>query len=180
MKVTFARPDIADLVFFLYGRSVHPELFKVYAEAVITHSRYTAHLRICDAGHVVEFRYGDRTITEVTAARQQALPEKRRVLERRIRGSRDDAHFFQGGPEYQVSYQLEQLDPVVYMNFHEELLVDCCRADVAYRFPTETRLAPTPLSLIRTDASSTSLLIHSYHTFPDRHAVMKTQSLFEL
>ena len=32
MNVDFARPSVSDLVFQAYGRSVHPELFQVYAD----------------------------------------------------------------------------------------------------------------------------------------------------
>jgi hypothetical protein len=67
----------------------------------------------------------------------------------------------------------------VFLNLHEELSIDCGRADLAYRFPPANRLAPEALSLIRTEVCPRSLLIHAFHTFPESAAVVKTQSLFE-
>jgi hypothetical protein len=164
----------------LYDRSVHPELFTVYRQTAVSQDMYSAHIKICDAGHLVEFQHKHRPITEVIAFHKQDLPHKKRTLERRLRGCRDESFRFDCGVTYQVSYQLEKLDPDVFLNFHEELLVDCERAAVAHRFPAGTRLSPCPLSLIRADACRRSLLIHAFHTFPESCAVVKTQSLFEI
>lgn len=180
MSVKFARPSSSGLVFHVYGRSVHPELFYVFAEKELWRDAYRAVIRICDAGHIVDFRYDNTTVTEVTATRQQSLPQKKRFLDKRLRGSRDESFRFENGLQYQVSYQLEQLDPEVYINFHEELLLDCGRVAVAHRFPSANRFSPEPLSLVRADANYDSLLIHAYHTFPESYSVVKTQSLFEL
>jgi hypothetical protein len=179
MKLDFARPDVADLVLHVYGRSVHPELFDVYAALEVGHDAYDAVLRICDGGHTVSFRTARQAVTEVAAGRGNPLPQQKRLLEQRLRGCRDEALRFPG-LTYQVSFQLERLEPEVFLNLHEELLADCARADVAHRFPPQTRLAPGPLSLIRTDASARSLLVHAFHTFPESCAVVRTQSLFEL
>lgn len=180
MNVGFARPDVSELVFYLYGRSVHPELFRIYTDAAVVQSAFQARIRICDAGHMVEFRTRDGIAVEITASQHQLLPQKKRFLEKRIRGSRDDAFRFESGIRYQVSYQLERLDPEVYLNFHEELSLDCDRAEIAHRFHSGSRLAPGPLSLIQTDVSPDSLLVHAFHTFPESCAIVKTQSLFEL
>ena len=49
MKLDFARPDVADLVLHVYGRSVHPELFDVYAALEVGHDAYDAVLRMSQA-----------------------------------------------------------------------------------------------------------------------------------
>jgi Protein of unknown function DUF2617 len=180
MTVGFARPNSSQLMLHVYGRSVHPELLQVFAETEILQDSYLARLRICDAGHTISFRYDGRTVTELTASRDQLLPQKKRCLEKSLRGCRDEAVPFEGGLHYNVSYQMERLEATVFLNLHEELLADCKRAAVAYRFPAESRLAPEPLSLLRTEASPNSLLVHAYHTFPENRMILKTQSLFEL
>lgn len=179
MSVGFARPDISQMVFRVYGRSIHPELFHVYAETRAWQNAYTACIRICEAGHAVEVRTGDRVITEITSTRMQMLPQQNRMLERRLCGQHDESIKFSGGLRYQASYQLEQLDHEVFLNFNEELLQDCRKAEISHRFPPASRLAPGPISLIRINAETDSLLIHAYHTFPDSNAIIKTQSLFE-
>ena len=180
MSVGFVRPNSSRLMLHVYGRSVHPELFRIFAETDIAQDGYSATLRICDTGHTIDFRYKGHTVTELTASRDQLLPQKKRLLEKSLRGCRDESVRFDGGLRYSLSYQMERLDPTVFLNFHEELLADCKRAAVAYRFPAENRLSPEPLSLLRTETAARSLLIHAFHTFPESGSVLKTQSLFEL
>ena len=180
MTVGFARPDVADLMFHLYGRSIHPELLITYAESEIEQDDYTASIRVCDAGHVISFCSRGQTVSEITSTRQHPLPQKKRYLEKKLRGSRDAAVSFDCGLQYHVSYQLEQLKSEIFLNFHQELLIDCSRAAVAHRFPGGNRLSPCPLSFIQTDVWPNSLLIHTFHTFPENCAVVKTQSLFEV
>lgn len=179
MSVSSTRPSIADLVFHLYGRSVHPELFEVFSEVEIVQRRYAAVLRICDGGHTIELRQGGKTVTEVMTGARQPLPERRRLLEKRLHGCRNESHDFEEGLRYQASYQLEQLDLEVFLNYHEELLSDCARASVYHRFAPGHRLAPGPISLIRAEVEPRSLLVHTFHTFPESCGVVKTQSLFE-
>jgi hypothetical protein len=180
MSVGFARPDVSNLVFHLYGRTVHPELFRVHAETEYVLDRFTAVLRLCDAGHMIVFHTRGQTLTEVAADGDQPLPQRKRLLERKLRGCRDDSVRFECGLKYQVSYQLEKVDPDVFLCLHEELWHDCAKADLSHRFPAATRLAPGPVSLMRTETGPRSLLVHAFHTFPEECAIVKTQSLFEL
>lgn len=179
MTVAFARPDVASLMFHVFDRSIHPELVEVHAGSRITHGRYGAAIQICNAGHVVTFRAGQHTITEVAAPNHQLLPLQNRRVGQRLRGCRDEFLNFKFGVQYHVSFQVERLDREVFLEYHDELQRDCQRAEVAYRFPAGNRLSPAPLSLLVTDCWPNSLLIHSFHTFPDNCAVVKTQSLFE-
>lgn len=180
MTTQSVRPDASELVFHLFERSVHPELLAVRAKAEVWHEDYSASIRICDAGHMVSLRCRNETLTEVTAARQQLLPQKRQLLEKQIRGSRNESFQFENGVRYYVSYQLEQLDQEVFLNVHEEFSRDSLTATVAFAFPTTGRFDPAPLSVITTDNWPGSLLVQAFHTFPENCAVVKTQSLFEL
>ena len=49
--VLSVRPRIAELVFQLYGRSLHPELFEVHRSRQIERGGYTATVQITNAGH---------------------------------------------------------------------------------------------------------------------------------
>ena len=180
MAVSVVRPDVSDLVFHLFGRSVHPELFDVRAEATITLEEYRATICLCDAGHLVSFRCGEQTVTEILVSADQILPEQKRLYGRKVRGSRNENRVFDGGLRYQTCFQLEQLDPEVFCRTHEELSFDCLKSDLSYRFPPGNRLAPAPLSLVRADAQHDGLLLHVFHTFPECHSIVRTQSLFEL
>jgi len=180
MSVRSANVSAQELVFHLFGRSVHPELLQTYSSLDVQQSNYSATVKICEAGHVVEFRFSGHTVTELISPGNTPLPQKNSFLERRLKGCRDERYELENGLCYQACYHLEQLEPDVYLNYHEELLLDCNRADLSYQFSTPNRLSPIPLSFLRIDATPDSLLVHSYHSFPDDFAVVKTQSLFEL
>ncbi|MFQ5732405.1 MAG: DUF2617 family protein [Planctomycetaceae bacterium] len=178
MSVKFARPSIADLTFQVFGRSVHPELFDVYAVREFWNDAYSVGVRICEAGHVVAFRLDELTVTEVVSTHDQPLPRRCRSFCQKLGGSRNRSARF-GGLNYEVSFHVERLDAEVFQNFHQELLVDAERVELAHRFPAGNRFSPEPLSLLRADAQPDSLLVHAYHTFPEHCAVVKSQSLFE-
>ncbi|MFP6702260.1 MAG: DUF2617 family protein [Planctomycetaceae bacterium] len=179
MSLSSVRPDASELMFHLFRRSVHPELIDVRAEAEIRHDKYSVSLNICDTGHMVSLRVRGETVTEVTSARQHPLPQTHQLIEDRIRGSRHESFEFDNGIKYFASYQLEQLDPEIFLNVHQELLADSLTAAVAFTFPTTGRFDPPPLSLITTDNWTDSLLVNAFHTFPESGAIIKTQSLFE-
>lgn len=180
MKVGFARPDVAQLVFRLFSRQLHPELVEAYATTNIVRDDYQAKLQICDAGHVITFRRENQILCEVMTEREQPLPKRQRILSHGVRGHRCESIEFAAGVTYHLSFQLEQLEPEIFRHFHEELLADCTASEFSFRFGAANRLAPTPLSFMQSEASSDGLLIHTFHTFPDNHAVVKTQTLFEL
>jgi hypothetical protein len=180
MRVDAARPDVGTLVFRLFSRSVHPELFDVYAHLAVRQGSYSAALYICDAGHVVAFHHNGKTLCEVTTSADRPLPHNRQVLGRRLKGHRDESVEHDGGILYHVSFQVEQLDAEVFMQCHEELLMDAARSRMSHSFAPTSRLAPAPLSVIQTEERPHSLLVHAFHTFPDNRAVVKTQSLFEV
>jgi len=180
MTVGFARPKVADLVFHLYDRSVHPELLHVFAETEVKRPLFHARIHICEAGHLISFRYLEKTITEVTTSKDQPLPRRKRYMERRLVGNRDEVIQFPNGLCYQMSFNLELVSPEIFLNLHQELLLDSRQADVFFQFPATNRFAPDALSLIRTEIGSRSLLLHTFHTFPENCAILRTQTLFEV
>jgi len=177
--VGFARPDVARLVFRLFSRDLHPELMNVYASAEIEADGFSAKLQICDAGHVITLGHNGQRLCEVMTGREHPLPKRRRILSHCIQGHRCESLQFAGGIDYHVSFQLEALEPDVFMHFHQELQSDCARADLAYRFAPHNRLAPSPLSFMQTEVTPQRLTVHAFHTFPDNFGVVKSQSMFE-
>jgi hypothetical protein len=180
MPVSFARPDVSNLVFQVFGRSVHPELFAVFAQTELRQPTYTAAIRISEAGHVLTFRHAEQTLTEVASSREAPVPQRKRIVSHRLRGHRSESMQYEGGIQYHMSFQLEQLDPDVFAHFHQELLADSCRCRVSHQFGTKNRLYPMPLSFVQIEDSPHRLLVHAFHTFPDNCAVVKIQSLFEV
>lgn len=173
------RPKVSDLVFQLYGRSLHPELFEIHSTRVVERGQYQATVSITSCGHMVSWRYGGLTMTEVATAAQHPLPQKRRLLSYRLKGERNDRVECRGGASYQVSFQLEPVDPEIFWTFQQELAQDGERQGMLHRFDSSGRLALGALSYINVETRSRSLLIQAFHTFPEDCAIVKVQSLFE-
>lgn len=174
------RPKVADLSFQLYGRSLHPELFRVYKSRQIARGGYEATIDITSAGHVVSWRYDGITLTEVAASAQHPLPQRRRLLSYPLKGERSDRLECRGGVIYQASFQLETVDPDVFWTFHQELTRDDEREGLLHIFDSSGRMAMGALSYINVETRNRSLLIQAFHTFPDDYAIVKSQSLFEM
>src|SRR4051794_35659792 len=84
MSVQSLRPPVSDLVFHLYGRPLHPELFEILAERKIRREDYELTVRVTRTGHVISWENARVHLTEVAAA-DQPLPAKLRLLDYRLR-----------------------------------------------------------------------------------------------
>lgn len=174
------RPKVAELVFQLYGRALHPELFECYESREVHRGGYHAKVDITSAGHLVTWRYDGLTLTEVCTAAHHPLPQKRRLISHPLRGERSDRLECRGGVVYQVSFQLEPVEPEVFWTFQEELAADGRRQGMLHTFKSSGRMALGALSYIHVETRNRSMLVQAFHTFPDDYAIVKSQSLFEL
>ena len=174
------RPKVAELVFQLYGRPLHPELFEVYQSRSIQRGNYEAKIDITSAGHVVTWRYGGMTLTEVAASAQHPLPEKRRLMSYSLKGQRNDRVECRGGIRYEVSFQLEPVEPEVFWTFQQELAQDGLRQGMLQKFNASGRMALGALSYINVEMRTRKLFIQAFHTFPDDYAIVKSQSMIVL
>ena len=173
------RPKVGELVFQLYGRSLHPELFEIRSTRTIDRGGYLATISITTAGHVVSWRKDGLTLTEVATSLAQPLPQKRRLLSHRIAGERSDRMECRGGAAYQTCFQLETAEQEVFWSFQGELAAEGAKRGLLHRFESAGRLALGALSWINVETRPRSLLVQAYHTFPDDLAIVKSQSLFE-
>ena len=105
------RPKVAELVFQLYGRALHPELFQVHSTRTVKRGDYEATVNITSAGHVVTWRYHGQTLTEVATSAHHPLPQKRRLISYRLKGQGNDQVECRGGARYRVNFQLEPVEP---------------------------------------------------------------------
>jgi hypothetical protein len=173
------RPKVTDLVFQLYGRALHPELFEIHASRSIDRGGYTAVVSITTTGHVITWRKDGLTLTEIATAASEPLPQKRRLISHRLAGDHSDRMECRGGIAYQTCFQLESIDPDVFWGFQQELVVEGSKQGLLHRFESGGRMALGAVSLITLETRARSLLIQCFHTFPDDLSVVKTQSLFE-
>jgi hypothetical protein len=179
MSATSLRPRVSDLVFQLYGRPLHPELFDVLAERRVRREDYELTVRITRSGHVFTYENHDIFLTELTAAGDEVFPERRRLLRYRIRGEHSDSLDCTRGINYQMCFQVESLPQEVYLHVHDEILADGSKRGLLHNFQPNHRLSLAPLGFVTVEARAGCLILTSFHTFPDEHTVLKSQTLIE-
>jgi hypothetical protein len=178
--VLSVRPKITELVFHLYGRPLHPELFEVYNSRTERRGEYEARIDITSAGHIVTWQYQGLVLTEVATSAHTPLPQKRRLLSYRLAGERNDQVETRGGVTYLTGFQLERVAPEVFWNYQNELFGDSETEGMLYRFGSSGRMALGAISYIHIETRIRTLRVQAFHTFPDDYAIVKTQSLFEI
>ena len=178
--MTAVRPKVAELLFQLYGRSLHPELFEVYQTRTVERGRYSAKIQITSAGHLVTWQSEDAIVTEVAAAANHPLPEQGRMLAHKLRGSNSDSIECPGRMNYQVDFRLETIAPELFFAFQQKLTKDGTIQGMLHSFDASGRVAMGAVSYINIDSRDKSLLIQAFHTFPDDSAIVKSQSTFRL
>ena len=179
MEVLTVRPKVAELVFQLYGRALHPELFEVHqsrkVRGGITKPRSISPAR----------PRGDLALRRDDAHRggrlaHHPLPEKRRLMSYSLKGQRSDSVECRGGVRYEMSFQLEPVDPEVFWTFQQELAEDGMQKGMLHKFDASGRMALGALSYINVELRTRKLLIQAFHTFPDDYAIVKSQSMIVL
>jgi hypothetical protein len=180
MGVPLLRPLVRDLVFQLYGRPLHPELFDILAVRKVQRGDYELTIRITRTGHVITWENPSVCLTEVTAAADQPLPQRRRLLNYRLRGEHCGLLPCAHGVTYQTSFQVESMAPEIFLHVHEEILVDGGKRGLLHNFKPNHRLALAPLSLVAVESRAGCLFLSTFHTFPDEYTVVKSQSLIEI
>ena len=179
-NVPAVRPKVAELAFQVYGRALHPELFEVLQTRKVQRNGFQAKIDITSSGHVVTWRYGGLTLTEVAAASNHPLPEKRRLMSHRLSGTHSDTVTCRGGTQYRVRIQLEPADPEIFWAFQQELVNNEPRQGMLHTFDASGRVPMGAISYIHIETRSRLLLVQAFHTFPDDCAIVKSESRFEI
>lgn len=174
------RPKVAELVFQLYGRSLHPELFEVYQARTIERGKYTATVQITNAGHLVTWKYDDLLLTEVATSAHHPLPKKRRLISYKLKGEQTDQLECRGGISYEMSFSLEPTMPEKFLAYQQQLTLQATKQGMLQHFDSSGRLDQGALSYINVDSRDKAFRVQAFHTFPDDCAVLKIQSLFKL
>lgn len=174
------RPKIAELVFQLYGRSLHPELFDICQSRTIKRGGYEATIQITSAGHLVTWQYEGMILTEVATAAHHPLPERRRLMSYRLKGDRSDRLQCHGGITYEMTFSLEPAQPKKFLAYQKELTLQATRQGMLQLFDASGRLDTGAMSYINVDSRDKTLRVQAFHTFPDDCAILKIQSAYLL
>ncbi len=179
MGVSHSRSRVADLTFQLFSRSVHPDWFAVREHTRVGQEGWEADIRVIAGGHAVVFRSGEVRLTEVLAGPETLLPESGLLFHSPIRHERTTTLRPNASIEYQTCFEVERADPEVFAHLSDEMTLDATRGRLFHRFAPVNRMAPAPITHIRYEARVRGLTVHTFHTFPDERAIVRTQSLFE-
>jgi hypothetical protein len=172
------RPRVAELVFQVYGRPLHPELFDILAHRRVEHEGAVIHVRITRTGHVVSWENADVLVTEIADIDQQ-FSDKRRLMHFRMRGEHVCSLECGHGITYQTSFQVETMTPETFQHFHDEIAADGEKNGLIHHFHTNQRWSLSPLGFMKVEAKPRCLLVSAFHTFPDEYTVVKSQTLVE-
>lgn len=172
------RPKVAELLFQLFGRPLHPELFEVYQTRTIERAKYSAKIQITSAGHLVSWQNDDTYLTEVAAAANHPLPENCRLIAHKLRGVQNDRIECDRGCQYEAQFQLESIAPEIFWSFQQKLAKDEHRKGLLHSFDSSGRVAMGAVSYINIESRDKSLMIQAFHTFPDDSAIVKSESRF--
>lgn len=177
MSLASIRPRVAELRFQLLGRSVHPELFQTYKCQRLQRQHYLAQFCITSDGHYITWRCGNTVLTEVAASATQLLPNGSRLLDQPLRDQSQDrisgADF-----TYRYQYHREQVSSEMFWMIQKQLGDAANHHELIQVFNSSGRLPIGGLSFIHVESRSHVLNIKAIHTFPDDHALVKTQSSF--
>lgn len=179
MAAPVVRPRVADVVFRLYSRPLHPELFDVLTSRTVERDGYTLSVQLTQCGHILTWMDGQVHLTELTATADMELSEVGRQLGHKLDGGQSAKCKLDGRVRYQVSSQVEVLEHEQFVHLHEELAADGARKGLVYHCKRGNRLGLSPLGVVITQTVPSGLSTSAFHTFPDELALIKTQSLIE-
>jgi len=170
---------VSELVFSLYQRPLHPELFTVHASRQVKTELYEAVIWVTDSSHVVSVFAGDVCLTELINAPEQMLPQRGLIERFQFRGQRSHKCTLSRGLSYMTDFQIEKMSPNLYRQSHTDLERFARNRGVFVSFPEQAVGGLEPFSYIDFETRKNELHIHTFHAYPDQITIIKTQSLFE-
>jgi len=145
----------------------------------VPREKYEAKIDITGTGHVVTWRHAGLILTEVTTSALHPLPERRRLMNYRVKGERSDRVECRGGICYQVTFQLERVEPELFWTLQEEFARNSPHHGLLHRFDSSGRIALGAISYVGIETRLRSMTVQAFHTFPDDYAIVKSHSVFQ-
>ncbi len=174
------RPRFAELAFHLYGRPLHPELFRTLAERSLERDGYRAKVAITDSGHVFTFTCGHVVLTEVSASSRNPLPQRRCLSRRPLSQEHRERIDYREGIIYETHFRSESATAANFLDLQHQL-ERCGETDGLYHaFDSSGRMAMGAFSYIDLQSRSRSLTVKTFHTFPDDGLIVRGVSTIRL
>jgi hypothetical protein len=170
---------IEELTFSLFQRTVHPELFQIYAKRQLKTDKYEANIWITGCTHVASLHAKNVCLTEVVSAPGQMLPQRGLIERFRFRGPRSHKCTLSRGLSYMTDFQIEKMSANLYRQSHIDLEKFARNRGVFVKFPALEVDGLQPFCYIDYEARQSELHIHTFAAYPDQVTMIKTQSLFD-
>jgi len=170
---------IEELTFSLFQRTVHPELFQIYAKRQLKTDKYEANIWITGCTHVASVHAKNICLTEVVSAPGQMLPQRGLIERFRFRGPRSHKCTLSRGLSYMTDFQIEKMSANLYRQSHIDLEKFARNRGVFVKFPALEVDGLQPFCYIDYEARQSELHIHTFAAYPDQVTMIKTQSLFD-
>jgi hypothetical protein len=172
------RPTVAEHAFYVFGRSIHPELFTIFRSRSIERSKYSAKIDITSDGHIVTFKSKSIVTTEVVCSANQLLPQKRRLIGSNLKGKNTERVPRKQGVSYHTQFELEHVSTEMFWMLHNQLQSSQCENELVHSFDSSGRIAFGAVSFVHVEERESQLLVQAFHTFPDDCAIVKSVSTF--
>ena len=174
------RPKVTKLTFQLFGRSLHPELFEVYAQRTIERDRYRLRYQITNVGHVISCDFDGLVLSEVAAALYQPLPQQRRLMSHDIAHQRTDTLEYCDRIRYRCEFQQELVDNKCFLACQQILTKQTECEGLFYQFDSSGRIPLGAVSYVNIETRQRAFRIRAFHTFPDTCCMVKSSSWYDL
>jgi hypothetical protein len=179
MDTPRAKVAVSELIFSLYQRPLHPELFSISEKRHIRTEKYEVIIWVTDCSHVVSVFAKNTCLSELISTPDQLLPRRCLIERFQFRGKRSHKCTLSHGLSYMTDFQVEKMSANLYRQSHYDLERFARNRGVFVNFPPQSVGGLEPFSYIDFEARRSELHIHSFHAYPDQLTIIKTQSLFD-
>ena len=191
MPVDHASRKAAEQVYSIYARGLHPELFTIYDERTIHREGYSAEVWIIGLSHVVTFRAGRRTLTEVVADARQDLPVQHRLHSFRFGVNPERTFRYDHGIAVDARFDVRACAREEFLARVRDIRRAMLPDGVLRVFSPPGESGPgaggsqdgdglPALTAVGFVPQERSLLVRAYHTFPEDLTIIETHSRWEV
>lgn len=181
--MTITRPKIFEPSIRVYEKPVHPEFFKTVASKRICRKGYEVSLSITNAGHVVCWSDGKRTLTEILNVNVCELPQSE-ILFRSLRENNPKPLTLPESSLFNDLYfnrsQIEDVSPDFFGDFEKEFAQNNESMGLLYRFGFTGRMNLGGFSYIGIESRIRQMKVQTIHTFPDDCVLLKTETVISM
>lgn len=170
---------VEELTFSLFQRSLHPELFQIYARRKLKTEKYEALIWVTGCTHVVSVFAGDMCLSEAVSVPNQPLPQRGLIERFQFNGPRNHKCTLSRGVSYMTDFQVERMKVGLYKQSHADLERFARNRGIFVKFPELEIDGLEPFCYVDFEARQSELHVHTFSAYPDQLTMIKTQSLFD-